>query len=206
MILRTMLFSLLILTFAVTASARKDALHQQAAHVASIGSPTNARGDSSGGQSPCGMLLVLGGILEKEQGLQILECAAKNGDKIAIAALYSAHASGIHGAPKDMERAEYWAKLGGISTPSNQAGRGYILNKPMGRQHSIVNRTDQTLSPCDHDDPRLSTLERDAVIGDKTASDMLFDLYTRGRYVPCPEVEAALVRQGLLTKTGAGKE
>ena len=201
-ILRTILLSLLILTFAVPASARKDALQ----HVASIESPTNARGDSSGGQSHCGMLLVLGGILKKEQGLQILECAARNGDKIAIAALYSAHASGIHGASKDMERAEYWAKLGGISTPSNQAGRGYILNKPMGRQHTIVNRTDQTLSPCDHDDPRLSALEHDAVEGDKTASDMLFDLYMRGRYVPCPEVEAALVGQGLLTKTGAGKE
>lgn len=201
-ILRTMLLSLLILTIAVAASARKDAPLRQG----SIAPPSNARGVSPGGQSPCGMLLVLGGILEKEQGLQILECAAQNGDKIAIAALYSAHASGTHGASKDLERAEYWAKLGGISTPSNQAGRGYIRSKAMVRQHAIVNRTDQTLSPCDHDDPRLSTLERDAVKGDKTAGDMLFDLYIRGRYVPCPEVEEALVKRGLLTKTGTGME
>ncbi|MBM9532127.1 hypothetical protein JWG42_18400, partial [Desulfoprunum benzoelyticum] len=128
-ILRAMLSSLLILSFAVAASARNAAPPQHGVRVAVIDSPTNVRGDSPSGQSPCGMLLVLGGILEKEKGLQILECAARNGDKIAMAALYSAHASGTHGASKDMERAEYWAKLGGISTPSNQTGRGYIPNK-----------------------------------------------------------------------------
>jgi hypothetical protein len=201
-----MLLSLLILMLPMGASAGKNRLQQDGKQLAPPYSITKACIDTPREQLSCGMLLVLGGILDKEQGLQILECAARNGDKIAIAALYSMHASGSHGVPKDTERAEYWAKLGGIATPHNQAGRGYTPSKDMGRQNTVRSRADTTLSPCGHDDAQLNTLERKAVAGDKTAGDLLFDLYIKGRYTPCPEVTAALIKRGLLTKASIGEE
>lgn len=164
------------------------------------------RSNTPGEHISVGMLLVLGGILDNERGLPILECAARNGDKIAIAALYSVHASGSHGAPKDLERADYWAMRGGITTPRNQAGRGHSPLKTLEWQAALASEGDVSLSPCSHDDTQLNPIEQDATAGGKAAGDLLFDLYTKGRYTPCSKVKAALAKRGLMTKTDLGEE
>ena len=205
-ILRNILLLLLILTFPVGAFAEKNGLQQVGVQIPPAKSLAKACTGTSGGQFSCGMLLVLGGILDKEHGLTTLEYAARNGDKTAIAALYSVYARGSNGVPKDMERAEYWAKLGGITVPCYQTGKRLDPDQNLENQEEEMITTEPTPTPCDHNDVRLNTLERNAVAGDKTAGELLFDLYLKGRYTPCPEVKAALVKRGLLTEVTAGED
>ncbi|MGE4442236.1 MAG: hypothetical protein AB7D27_12220 [Desulfomicrobium sp.] len=205
-ILRDILLSLLILTSPVAVLAGNNGFHDAGEQLGVMKSRSEIRTGTSGEHISIGMLLVLGGILDNEQGLQILECASRNGDKIAIAALYSVHASGSHGVPKDMKRADYWAMRGGITTPRNQARRGHTPLKALRRLDAITSTVDKTLSPCDHDNAQLNPIEHDAVAGDMAAGDILFDLYMKGRYSPCPKVKAALARRGLMTKADTGKE
>ncbi len=205
-ILRNILLLLLILTFPVAAFAGKNGLQQVGDQLLPAKSLAKACTGTPGGQLSCGMLLVLGGILDKEHGLKTLEYAARNGDKTAIAALYSVYARGSNGVPKDRERAEYWAKLGGIAVPCYQSRKRLDPGQNLENQEAEMTTPEPTPTPCDQNDVRLNTLERNAVAGDKTAGDLLFDLYLKGRYTPCPEVKAALVKRGLLTEVTVGED
>ena len=205
-IVRGILLSLLILTSPSGALAGNNGFRDVREQPSVTKSRSETRSNTPGGHIPVGMLLVLGGILDNERGLPILECAARNGDKIAIAALYSVHASGSHGAPKDLERADYWAMRGGIATPRNQAGRGYSHLKTLEWRAALASDGDESLSACSHDNVQLNPIEHDAAAGGKAAGDLLFDLYMKGRYTPCPKVKAALAKRGLMTQVDMGGE
>lgn len=194
-----LLLPLLLLTLPVSVSAEENG-------PAGRSSPTKftakACSAKPGGQLSCGMLLVLGGIFDKEHGLQMLEHVARNGDRTAIAALYSIYARGTHGVPRDSARAQYWAKLGGITTSTCQAGNADMVGKEKATEGSTPKMRETAAAPCGNDDAQLNTLERNAVAGDKVAGDLLFDLHMKGRYTPCPEVETALAKRGLMTNAG----
>jgi len=197
-ILRNILLLMLILILPAGTAAENIGIQQVKDQLPSAEACTG----TPGGHLSCGMLLVLGGIFDKEQGLKTLECAARNEDKTAIAALYSAYALGRHGVPKDMERAEYWAKLGGITMPCHQTVDWHETGE------DIVYQKENIVEPkqCDHDDVRFNTLKRNTVAGDKAAGNILFDLYMKRRYTPCPEVKAALVKRGLLKEVTVGED
>ena len=200
-ILLRLLLPLLLLTLPISVSA-EDKEPGPAGQYILPQPPAKACSATPGGQLSCGMLLVLGGILDKEDGLQMLEFAARNGDRTAMAALYTIHARGSHGVPKDAARAQYWARLGGINTRNCMAGKANMAGRENGPEDNTTNMPEPTQTPCGHSDAHLNTLERKAVAGDEVAGDLLFDLHMRGRYAPCPEVEMALAKRGLMTKAG----